>query len=639
MQRFPTSKPSRRPLALCLAFAAAALAPEVRASSDYATPYAFTTIAGVADLAGYADGQGSIALLNVPIGIAVDPIGNLYVADSGSGTVRKITPSGAVSTFAGTEGVTGHADGTGAAAQFGYLVGVAIDVNGNVYVSDAEFNTIRRITPTGVVSTLAGSPGITGHADGSGPAAQFNQPNDLGVDASGNIYVADSGNDTIRKVTPAGVVSTLAGTVGVAGHADGTGTAAQFNAPAGLTADSAGNVYVVDQNDTLRKITPAGVVSTLAGITGVAGSSDGTGIGAQFNNPAGLAVDSAGNLYVTDSANDTIRRVTPAGAVTTLAGRVGVEGGADGTGTTALFNTPLGVAADGSGNLYVADSYNDTVRKGAAAAPDSSPPRLVNISTRAQVGTGANILIPGFVVAGSGLETLLIRADGPALTEFNVAGVLSVPSLNVFDASGRLLASNTGWNNDPRLAAAAASVGAFAFAPGTADCALIITLPPGAYTAQVSGVGGTTGVALAEVYEMSSTGTRLSNISVRAQVGTGANVIIPGFYVSGSGRESLLLRADGPVLSQYGVGGVLSDPVLRVIDGSDNAIDADTGWSTNLNAADIALAAAAVGAFALPPGSADSATLISLSPGSYTMEVSGVNDATGVALAEIYELP
>jgi hypothetical protein len=137
---------------------------------------------------------------------------------------------------------------------------------------------------------------------------------------------------------------------------------------------------------------------------------------------------------------------------------------------------------------------------------------------------------------------------------------------------------------------------------------------------------------------MSSTGTRLSNLSVRAQVGTGDNVVIPGFYISGSGSESLLIRADGPVLSQYGVGGVLSDPVLRVIANSDT-IDADTGWSTNLNEADIAIAAAAVGAFALPPGSADSATLISLSPGSYSVEVSGVDDSTGIALAEIYELP
>ena len=621
-----------------MAIAAAALTVAARASSDYATPYAFTTIAGTAGLAGFADGNGAIALLNVPIGIAMDPIGNLYVADSGNGTVRKIAASGTVTTFAGTEGVTGSADGTGAAAQFGYLVGAAVDASGNLYVSDAQFNTIRKITPVGVVTTLAGSAGTRGHADGAGTAAQFNQPNGLGVDAGGNVYVADSGNDTVRKITPAGVVTTLAGTAGAAGHADGTGTAAQFNAPVGLTADSAGNVYVADANDTIRRITPAGVVSTLAGITGIAGSNDGTGTGAQFNSPAGLALDSAGNLYVADSANDVIRMVTPSGVVTTLAGRVLMQGGIDGTGDTALFTTPLGVAVDGGGNLYVADSYSDTIRKGGAAAPGSSPPRLMNISTRAKVGTGANILIPGFVIAGTGLETLLIRADGPTLTEFSVTGVLSAPTLNIFDSSRHLLASNTGWNNDLRLAAAAASVGAFALAPGSLDCALIITLPAGAYTAQVSGVGGTTGVALAEVYEMSSTGTRLTNISVRAQVGTGDDVVIPGFYISGSGTESLLIRADGPALSQYGVAGVLPDPVLRVIANSDT-IDADTGWSTNLNKDDIAVAAAVVGAFPLPPGSADSATLISLSPGPYTVEVSGVNNETGVALAEIYELP
>jgi len=350
-----------------------------------------------------------------------------------------------------------------------------------------------------------------------------------------------------------------------------------------------------------------------------------------------------GNLYVVDSFNDTVRLVTPAGLVTTLAGRVETQGSADGTGTTALFDEPADIAVDGNGNLFVTDTDNDTIRRGSAAPPGSALPRLINISTRAQVGSGGNILIPGFVIAGPGMETLLIRAVGPGLGLFNVSGtLLSVPVLTLFDSTGKAIASNMGWGNSPnhaQIAVAATAVGAFPLAAGTSDCALIITLPAGAYTAQVSSGDGTTGIALAEIYEMSSTGTRLANLSTRAQVGTGANIVIPGFVVSGSGTDSLLLRADGPALSQFQVGGVLAQPVLLLVDGTGNVFDADTGWNTNLNAVDIAIAAANVGAFPLQPNSGDSASLIKLSPGSYTMEVYGANDTTGVALAEIYELP
>jgi BspA type Leucine rich repeat region (6 copies) len=279
-------------------------------------------------------------------------------------------------------------------------------------------------------------------------------------------------------------------------------------------------------------------------------------------------------------------------------------------------------------------------------SPTPTPPlltsRLSNISTRAQVGTGGNILIPGFEISGSGLETLLIRADGPALSQYGVSGVLAQPTLSLFDKSGNMIATNTGWGNSAnpaQIAATAAAVGAFALLPGSEDCALVVSLPPGAYTAQVSGVNNTTGVALAEIYEVTSTGTRLINISVRAQVGTGANIIIPGFFVSGNGSEQLLVRGVGPGLETYGVAGVLAQPSITLFNSSGTAISSNTVWGTSSDPSQIASDDAQVGAFALQTGSADSALLFTFAPGAYTLQVTGVGHSTGDALAEAYEVP
>jgi len=303
------------------------------------------------------------SFLSSPLGVATDSAGNVYVADSNN-TIRKITPAGAVSTLAGTPGVAGNADGTGVAARFNSPRGVATDSAGNVYVADSNNNTIRKITPAGAVSTLAGTAGVGGSADDTGAAARFYFPEGVATDSAGNVYVADSNNNTIRKITPAGAVSTLAGTVGVGDSADDTRAAVSFNFPRGVATDSAGNVYVADTfNHTIRKITPAGVVTTLAGTAGVTGSTDGTGAAASFNRPVGVATDSAGNVYVADSFNDTIRKITPAGAVSTLAGTAGVTGSTDATGAAASFNFPQGVATDSAGNVYVADSNNSTIRK------------------------------------------------------------------------------------------------------------------------------------------------------------------------------------------------------------------------------------------------------------------------------------
>ena len=335
-----------------------------------------TTLAGSGSYSSWGtnDGTGSAARFTFPCGVAVDTSGTVYVADSGNNTIRKVTPAGVVTTLAGLAGNnTGSADGTGSAARFNGPAGMAVDTNGNVYVADSGNNTIRKVTPSGVVTTLAGLAGSAGSADGTNSAARFNGPYGVAVDSAGNVYVADTYNDTIRKVTPVGtnwVVTTLAGLAGSSGSADGTNSAARFNYPAGVAVDSAGNLYVADyNNDTIRKVTPVGtnwVVTTLAGLAGNSGSADGTNSAARFNYPEGVAVDSAGNVYVADVYNDTIRKVTPVGTnwvVTTLAGLAGSIGSADGTNSAARFAYPVGVAVDSAGNIYVADNGNYTIRK------------------------------------------------------------------------------------------------------------------------------------------------------------------------------------------------------------------------------------------------------------------------------------
>lgn len=321
-----------------------------------------STLAGSASGAGSTD--GSPGQFNGPRGVAVDSTGNVFVADYGNSTIRKVSPSGVVSTLAGLAGTTGSADGTGSSARFNYPFGIAVDSAGIVYVGDGANNTVRKVTPDGTVSTLAGLAGNSGSADGTGSGARFSAPRGVAVDSAGSVFVADSGNNTIRKITPVGVVTTIAGLAGAAGSADGACTDARFNGPRGLAFDAVGNLYVGDDsNQTVRVIAPSGTVSTLAGLAGTIGTSDGVGSDARFNNPCGVAVDPAGNLYVADFYNHTIRLLTPASLVMTLAGAAGAVGNSDGAGRDARFDYPWGIAADAAGNLYVGDDGNNAIRK------------------------------------------------------------------------------------------------------------------------------------------------------------------------------------------------------------------------------------------------------------------------------------
>ncbi|RLA20714.1 MAG: hypothetical protein DRQ56_02495, partial [Gammaproteobacteria bacterium] len=267
---------------------------------------------------------------------------------------------------------------------------------------------------------------------------------------------------------------------------------------------------------------------------------------------------------------------------------------------------------------------------------------LVNISNRGGVGTGANIMIPGFVLNGTGTKRVLVRAVGPTLGGFGVQGVLEDPQLKVFSGPDEI-ESNDNWgdsSNATVLAAAAARVGAFPMENTSGDAAALLDLVPGPYTVKVSGVADGTGVALVEVYDADDTDNptvKIVNISNRGEVGVGAAIMIPGFVVGGEGPKTVLIRGVGPKLAGFGVQGVLENPTLTVFSGSDEVVTNDD-WGDATNATELATAAATVGAFPLESGSQDAAVLITLDPGAYTVKVSGVGNTTGVALVEIYEV-
>jgi gliding motility-associated-like protein len=317
-----------------------------------------TTFAGSGQ-PGSADGAGINASFNYPVGTAIDLTGNLYVVDRDNIKIRKITPEGIVSTFAGT-GQPGSADGAGINASFNAPYGVATDSIGNVYVADSGNNKIRKITPEGIVSTFAGN-GQAGSTDGAGINASFNAPQGIATDAIGNVYVADTENHKIRKITPEGMVSTFAGT-GNIGAVDGIVSIASFNGPQGITIDVKNNSYVSDtDNHKIRKITPEGMVSTFAG-SGQPGSTEGAGINASFYSPRGITIDALQNIYIADRNNLKIRKITPEGIVSTFAGS-GQPGEADGNALTATFIYPSGVAVDATGQLYISDLGSNKIRK------------------------------------------------------------------------------------------------------------------------------------------------------------------------------------------------------------------------------------------------------------------------------------
>jgi sugar lactone lactonase YvrE len=718
-----------------------------------------TTLAGWPDAYGSSDGTGRAARFNSPGSVRADSSGNVYVADSGNNTIRKITPQGVVTTVAGTAGVAGSANGKASAALFSGPSGVAVDSSGNLYVADNGNYEIRMISSAGVVSTLAGSAGLPGTTDGTGSGARFYDPQNLALDGYGNLYVVDGSADTVRKVVIAtGVVTTIAGSPRSRGSTTNTsGSSARFNDPSGVAVDSSGNIYVADSgNNTIRMVTPAGYVTTIAGLAGSSGSADGNGNGARFDAPSGVAVDSSGDIFVADTGNDTIREISPALAVSTIAGAAGQVENMDGIAANARFDMPGDIAIDGSGVLYIADTDNNTVRRfvtGIVSAPTgtvtasapSSPivagtavTMSVSVPTAAAAtlqwqlngvaipgATGATYSIPvagtadngaftvlvsnaagsmtlpvgtlqvttnawltklaasaltapnsqiltvGFTISGSGNKNILIRGVGPTLSQLEVSNVLADPKLQLFDGNAppEVIATNIGWGNaslpgpsqvqaviQAATSALFVQLGDFPFPAGSADCAMVADLPPASYSAQVGSVSNASGVAMAEFYDADAGAptAHLIDISAAAYSGTGPQILIAGFVITGSTPETVLIRAVGPTLTQQGISSarVLANPVLQLFDNNANGpevIAKNIGWSNaptlgpSTVVAGVEPATTAifneVNDFTLSSGSADCAMVATLPPGAYTAQVTGVNGTTGIALLEVYNVP
>lgn len=684
-----------------------------------------TTIAGSPGNFGRQDGVGTEARFNYPSGVAVHSSGDVYIADSRGNTIRRISPTGEVVQVAGGAG-DAYTDGPAGAVSLNYPHGLAVAPDRTVYFCEQQRHTIRVLRPDGSVSTLAGAEGIPGAGDSAGTNARFYFPSGIALDSDGNLYIADTYNHVIRRIAAGtNVVTTFAGAY-IPGSTDGTGTNARFNFPRGIAVDAEGNILVADtSNHTIRKITRGGEVSTLAGLAGSEGSANGAGPVARFSLPFALAVGPQSTLYVTDYGSETIRRIV-GNTVSTIGGVAEIQGFLDGPGTSSVFNSPSGIALDGNGNLYVTESANNIVRRGEplsrpsiatqplaltvpagsnatlsvgatggglvyqwrfngvpisgatrstytisnasavlagdytvvvanslgsvtsqaasltiAAATDAG--RIINLSILTTLPVAGDTFTMGFVVGGggtSGTKPLVIRAAGPSLAPLGVSNTLDDPRFELFYGTTSV-GGNDNWGGSSTLTTAMNGVGAFGYTgPTSRDAAAVENFESGNNSVKVSATGSGTGAVIAEIYDASPAETftaatpRLINVSVLKHLGSG---LTAGFALGGSAAKTVLIRAVGPTLASapFNVGGVVADPQLTLFSGP-NPVGSNDNWA---GTAALTAAFAQVGAFALPPTSRDAALVTTLQPGTYTVQVSGVGGTTGTALVEIYEVP
>lgn len=668
------------------------------ANGQDAPIYAFTTLAGSARLKGAVDGRGTSARFNFPTGIAVDKTGQVFVADDGNGTIRKIAPDGVVTTIAGVAGKFGTTDGTGAAARFSSIVtfdgtgtfsgiptapqplpahgkALAIDADGVLFVADVRNGSIRRINGD-EVTTLSSS--------SSGEPFRLGLPLGLCVDSDRNVVVADSTAAMVRRITAEGVMVRVAGitppriTDPLTGFfsglpatgADGDTLTARFGFPRAVAADLSGNLYVVDQAyaGAIRRISKEGTVSTVAGSLegGGAGLRDGAGSEARFNSPVQIARDIDGTFLITEIANRRIRRVTPEGVVTTVA--TSDSGFADGSGDYAQFLTPIGIAVDPSGNIYVADADAHTIRKGLrivkpviTAQPQKQTVAFgQSVTLRVDAGssvtptyqwskngvpvvgaTGAVLSLPNATEATAGTYTVTIK--NPAGVTISEAAVVEIKAVELPTITAQPVAQSLRSGQSFALSVSPLGSSPLSFQwqrngvdiPGATDARF--TIP--AAQAEHAGIyrvvikNGTGSVFSDEVRVAVNT-TRIANLSVRTNLSSLTREITVGFVVSGDDKM-LLVRGVGPGLRAFGVDSALLDPQIAIFRGIMPIADNDN-WDDELNAGEIAAAALRVGAFALTSRSGDSALFSKFEAGAYSARIAGKGNS-GVVLMELYD--
>lgn len=502
--------------------------------------------------------------------------GDLFEADFSSGIIYKFDPSGMRKIFA--SGLRGPE-------------GMAHDTSGNFYVSETATGVINKFTPDGTRTTFASG---------------LNGPASLAFDGTGNLFDAEFFGNVIYKFAPDGTRSTFA-----------TG----LNGPANLIFNSSGELFVADfQSGNIYKFTSTGTRTTFASATGM---------------PHGLAFDTVGNLFVADFQGGTILKFTSGGTRATFASGL---------------NGPHGIAFNSTSELFVADYNSGTIFRFAPSGTRSTfavgllnpanlqfePPRdvstannLLNLSTRTFVGTETGVLIGGFILQGAASSTIVIRAIGPSLTAQGVGGALEDPFLEVHDSAGALLVSNDNWQAGPD----AASIQAAGLAPDSSlESAIRVTLPVGAYTAIVRGVGDATGVGLVELYDLQLTDNRAANISTRGNVLSGDGVMIAGCIVGGTEAKELVLRALGPSLRDHGVNDAVANPQLQLVNAAGVVLATNDDWEDGSDAATIASVGLA------PESPLEAAILATVSPGNYTAIESPAPQDSGIGLIEVYDL-
>jgi DNA-binding beta-propeller fold protein YncE len=566
--------------------------------------------------------------------IAVDVTANkIYVVNTGGSSVTAIDGSTNVAT---------------AIATGPYPGGVAVNpITNKVYVSQG-FNVTVVDGATHATTTVATGAGQSGLA--IDPATNKVYVSSIGK----NIAVIDGATNTLTTVPTIALgfligiaVNPVTGTIFAAATSSVTEINGATYATTSIATPVEGSIAVNPVTHTAFFITASGVASVQEGAPN----------SPSFTTQPLAQTVSAGAPFALDALAGTV----PNTSYQWFDNEIPLSDGpgVSGSSTTTLYMSGGATSADTG--IYYCVATNTSGSASSNEVPvmvttSSNPGRLVNLSSRAFAGTGNQVVISGFVVSGSGSKSIILRGDGPALSSFDVTGALTVPTISLYDSANpaNLITFDSGWQNPPSeptghwagsvtpteaTAADFSQVGAFVLGGGSADSALSIAVPAGNYSSQISGKDGGTGVALSEIYDADtgSPSTTLANISTRAFVGTGEDILIAGFFISGKTSQTVLIRASGPALEAFGLSGTLSDPQLQLFDANQNLVASNFGWG---GSSPIASASATAGAFTWTnPSSDDSAVLITLPPGRYTAQASGQIGDTGLALIEIYAVP